>query len=78
MTSAAPLPPPRSLISVQPVPAEQGGGVLIGCDCGTSTQLVIEGVANLTHKTELAFTCDGCQSVHWFWVGPLAEAGEGR
>lgn len=78
MTSPAPLPPPRSLVSVQPVPPEQGGGVLIGCDCGTSTHLVIEGVSNLTETVERAFTCSGCQSAHWFTVGPLAEAGEGR
>ena len=70
MTSPAPLPPPRSLISVQPVPAAEGGGVLLGCDCGTSTQLVIKGVSNLAHKTELAFTCT-CGSSHWFTVAPF-------
>lgn len=78
MSTPLPLPPARSLVSVQPVPPEQGGGVLIGCDCGTSTHLVVEGVSHLTEPTEAAFTCSGCQSAHWFTVAPLGEAGEDR
>jgi hypothetical protein len=67
------LPPPRGIISVRPVPDEQGGGVLIGCDCGTTTHLVID-AAGLTEAREAAFTCDGCMSVSWFTVTPPADA----
>jgi len=69
-------PPPRSLLYVRPVPAEQGGGLLIGCDCATETHLVIDGLDQLTECREMAFTCDGCQSVTWFTVGPAAEIGQ--
>lgn len=65
--------PPRSIVSIQPVPPEQGGGILIGCDCGTTTQLVVEGLEQVTEARELAFTCDGCQSSTWFTVGPLSD-----
>jgi hypothetical protein len=54
------------------LPPEQGGGVLIDCDCGTSTQLIIEGIELLTETREGAVTCDGCQSVRWFTVGPVS------
>lgn len=67
------LPPPRSILSVEAALPEEGGGLLIACDCGTTTQLVIDGAENLTERQELAFTCDGCQSVTWFTVGPVGE-----
>ena len=63
--------PGRGIVFANPVPKEQGGGMLIGCDCGTSTQLVIEW--DHTHPVpaqEIAFTCDGCQSTHWLTIGP--------
>lgn len=69
------LPPPRSLLYVRPVPAEQGGGVEIACDCGTITQLIIEDAGQLTEPREAALTCEGCQSVHWFTVGPAGGDG---
>jgi hypothetical protein len=68
-------PPPRSIIHVEMVPDEQGGGVLIGCDCATTTHLIIEDADKLTEDREMAFTCDGCHSVHWFTVGPPAPGG---
>jgi hypothetical protein len=63
-------PPRRSLISVEPAPAWSGGGVLLGCDCGTTTHLIIEDAELLTEPREAAFTCDGCQTPSWFTVGP--------
>lgn len=68
------VPPPRSLVSVQPLPPDQGGGVLAVCDCGTSTHLVLNGLEHLTETREMAFTCDGCQSVHWFIAGQVPDA----
>ena len=67
-------PPPRSLLGVEPIPAEQGGGLLVTCDCGTSAQWVTEGLEHLTGPQELPFTCDGCASVTWFVVGPTGSA----
>jgi hypothetical protein len=63
-------PPPRSLLYATPAPPEEGGGTIIGCDCGTVTHLIIEGADQLTARTEMSFTCDGCLSVHWFTIGP--------
>lgn len=69
-------PPPRSLLYVKAVPAEEGGGVEIACDCGTLTHLIIEGADQVTEQREMAFTCAGCQSVTWFTVGPLGQDGD--
>lgn len=69
-------PPPRSIIGVEWVPGEQGGGVLVGCDCGTTTHLMVDDdMGGLAEPREAAFTCGGCQSVHWFTVYPPAEGG---
>lgn len=59
-------PPPRSLLYARPA---EGGGLEIGCDCGTVTHLIIDGTGQLTGTVEMSFTCD-CLSVHWFTVGP--------
>ena len=67
------LPPPRSILSIEAVPPEEGSGLLIACDCGSVTQLVIDGLEHLSGRRELAFTCDGCQSSTWFTVGPVGE-----
>lgn len=69
-------PPPRGLLYATPVPEEEGGGIAVGCDCGTVTHLVIEGAERLTARTEMSFTCDGCLSVHWFHVGPAPATRE--
>ena len=64
--------PGRSLLFVKAVPAEEGGGLLIGCDCGTTTHLHIEADGTLAETCEIAVTCDGCHSVNWFTVGPVS------
>ena len=61
----------RSLLWVKPIPPEQGGGIEIACDCGGLKQLIIEGAEELTDRREMAFTCDGCQTVSWFTIGPV-------
>lgn len=72
-------PPPRSLLYATPVPPEEGGGIAVGCDCGTVTHLIIEGAGGLSGPAEMSFTCN-CLSVHWFTVGPggIPEEAEGR
>lgn len=69
-------PPPRSIIGVERVPEEQGGGFTVGCDCATTTQIIIGDMDRLTAPAEASFICDGCGSVHWFTAGPAAEGGE--
>lgn len=63
-------PPPRSLPYAKPGTPEEGGGIIIGCDCGTTTHLIIDGAEQLTAQVEMSFTC-ACLSVHWFTAGPL-------
>lgn len=66
--------PRRSIIGVEPSP--DGKGVAVTCDCATTTVLVFEDIESLPEQREAAFTCDGCQTTHWFRVGPMAD-GEG-
>ena len=49
---------------VRPVP----GGAELLCDCGVATDLMLEIDPGVIGTTELAFTCDGCLSVHWFYI----------
>lgn len=67
-------PPPRSLLYVRACGGECGDAgcpaVVIGCDCGGVTHLTVEIVGRLATAQEAAFTCDGCQSVHWFTMRP--------
>ncbi len=72
-TDSSYVPPPRSLLGIEPLPPEQGGGLLVTCDCATSTQWVIEGLEHLTEAQEIPFICDGCMSVTWFVVASSAE-----
>jgi len=58
----------RSLISAEPLPAALGGGITLGCDCGTTTHLVIEVEGVLTRPREVGVTCDGCLTTHWVTV----------
>jgi hypothetical protein len=67
------IPPPRSLLWANPVSTEQGPGIELGCDCGTSTILVIDGADQLTELREIAATCDGCNSTRWITVGPADQ-----
>ncbi len=65
--------PPRSIISIEEVDPEDGGGVLILCDCGTATHLVLEWPEGaVPAEQELAFTCGGCHSVNWCKIGPVS------
>ena len=70
MDDTALTPPPRSLLYVKPCGGECGDqgcqAVVIGCDCATTTHLTVEIIGQLATAQEAAFTCDGCQSVHWF------------
>lgn len=68
------LPPRRGLVSVQPIAAEEGGGLLIICDCGGLIQLVIEDVGAIIEPREIAVTCDGCQTSHWITITPQGKA----
>ncbi len=54
----------RSIVSVKPA----RGGVEVVCDCATVTVLTFDAVPDQT--TELAFTCDGCSTVHWYTLVP--------
>lgn len=56
------LPPSRSIEQVTPVP----NGVEILCDCATITVLDVSDVPAGALPLEQAFTCDGCETVHWF------------
>lgn len=56
------LSPPRSIVWVKPAPS----GVEVLCDCATITVFDLSDVPAGTLPLEQAFTCDGCQSVHWF------------
>lgn len=56
----------RSIISLESLPDEGGRpGVVIGCDCGTTTHLVVDADGPIPDGYELAFTCGGCNSTHW-------------
>jgi hypothetical protein len=61
-------PIPRSLIGIESVPLEQGGGILIKCDCATTTHLVVEIPEGVAGNHEVAVTCDGCHTVRWMTV----------
>lgn len=63
------LPPPRSIISLKACPDAGCSAILIGCDCGTPTHLVVDfGGVEPVDGTEAAWTCKGCQSVRWFTI----------
>jgi hypothetical protein len=74
------VPPPRSLLWANPVSTEGGPGIELGCDCGTSIVYIIADADQITEPREVAFTCDGCNSVRWITVGPVdrpeQEAGQ--
>ena len=70
------LPPPRSLLAAETFTDEQGRPVLrLACDCATTTDYVIEDAAQITEPREVAFTCDGCESVRWVVITPVAPKG---
>jgi hypothetical protein len=66
-------PPPRSLLWARPYSGEDGRGIELGCDCATVTVYILEGLDQLTEVREIAFTCDGCDSVRWVTIGPADQ-----
>lgn len=66
-------PPPRSLLWAKPYSGEGGQGIELGCDCGTTTIYLIDGTDQITEPRDMAFTCDGCNSVRWITVGPVDQ-----
>ncbi len=66
----APEPVRRSLVAAEYLQPEQDGQVrvLLSCDCGTPTDLTVAIEGEIPGKAEAAFTCDGCQTVHWFEI----------
>ena len=69
----------RSLIAVS-LAYDEHGDMLITCvcDCATATEVRIEMMPSPDRPVgpvEFAFTCDGCQSSHW-WL--LESREEGR
>jgi hypothetical protein len=64
-------PPGRGLCYLRP--HELGLEAL--CDCGTTTVLTVapEDISRLRPESETAFTCDGCESVHWLTFRQIEE-----
>lgn len=67
------LPPGRSIERVTPAPE----GVELLCDCATITVLDLRDVPVEALPLEQAFTCDGCQSVHWFTLAAVPGGPDG-
>jgi hypothetical protein len=67
------IPPARSLLWANPVDTDDGPGIELGCDCGRSTVYIIADADQVTEPREVAFTCDGCNSVRWITVGPVGQ-----
>jgi hypothetical protein len=66
-------PPPRSLLWAKPYSGEGGQGIELGCDCATVTVYIIEDADRITECRDVAFTCDGCDSVRWITIGPADQ-----
>lgn len=55
----------------------------LGCDCGTLTEITLEGVGAIRKvdgvaAREFAYTCDGCGTTHWLTLAVMApEARDG-
>lgn len=65
------VPPPRSLLDIRLTE----NGFIATCDCATTTEVVIGDLDHITETAEFPFTCDGCNSTHWFTARPAGEAG---
>jgi hypothetical protein len=76
----------RSLVRAEFALDESGQPVLrCVCDCGLATEVFLAGL-RIEHGAvqEMAYTCDHCQTSHWFTVAisveelpPEEEAGHG-
>jgi hypothetical protein len=81
-------PPPARSLHARPATEADGnegrGGLVVTCGCGESCLLTFEprtldgreippGTPGFIPSQEVAYTCDGCQSVHWLtltaWAG---------
>ena len=67
-TYRPPEPLRRPVVAVEFLQPDRDGQVraLITCDCGTATDLTVEIRGEVPGSAELAYTCDGCQTSHWF------------
>lgn len=55
------------------LPEDNGIGVC--CDCRTLTHLILDTTGEVTDFNhidlpEQSFTCDGCETTHWFTIKP--------
>jgi hypothetical protein len=66
--------PARGLISAR---VEPPGTLVLGCDCGTTTRLVVQDAETLTEIQEIAVTCEGCCTVRWITVSAAAPGTAG-
>ena len=77
-TYKPPEPLRRAVVAVEFLQPDRDGQVraLITCDCGTATDLTVEIQGEFGAKgiTEAAFTCDGCQTPHWFTMHATADS----
>jgi hypothetical protein len=64
--------PSRGTASVEVTP---DGGIVVICDCGTATQLVLQVDGSVQDGHELAVTCGGCQSPHWLTLRAVTSDG---
>jgi hypothetical protein len=84
--AVAHMPPPaRGLHLLGMYPQEDGAPVLrLLCDCGRPAELALRPAdpegrpvpfnAAQVKPQEVAFTCEGCGSVHWLRIGPPGES----
>ena len=56
----------RTLIGAEQI---AGNTLLLTCDCGVTSQVVIEDADKLTEPRDVAVTCD-CLTVRWVTVTP--------
>lgn len=63
---------PRSLEYVE-VKVDEDRNIVLRClcDCGSVTEVTLASFTVIPDRSaqEMAFTCDGCQSSHWFTIG---------
>jgi len=68
---------PRSLEHVE-VKVDEDRSIVLRClcDCGTVTEVTLVSFTVIPDRSpqEMAFTCDGCQSSHWFTIGVSGRA----
>ena len=58
---STPEPPGRGCIRAQSMP----GGFILLCDCGHTTEVLVEVGLDPPEVSEIAITCEGCRTSHW-------------